>query len=804
MRSGRRGAAVSVLGLLLPLVTHAQPAPSFTLEEHQWIQDHPVVYYAADPNLPPIEYIVDDQYRGLASEYLAAVARKSGLHFRMIPTKDWRGSQRAFLDGKADIFPNIIRHRVPQEIDTQLLYSSVYFATPSLIVTRSDSPIVTDLADLNGKVVAVRGVGVYAEFLATHYPDVKVMPIMRPEEALNAVVAGDAFAAIGTDVAFLPIMRRRYTGMLSISGMARELLYTSQIGVRSDRPELYSIVNKSLASLSAQETDWMDQKWLEQTDFGEPSLLSIMKYHWMQLIAVLAGVILLGWFAYRARSAKHRAQKSEQAKSRFLAMMSHEIRTPMNAVLASIEMLERSPLNPRQQRFASTASTAAESLLSLLDDVLDLSKLDAKRLELELIPTNIEALANKAADIARVNAQNKALPVNVTLDNPGNMTALIDPTRYRQVLTNLLGNSVKFTQCGCINLDVRIVASEGDRTAGTVISTITDTGIGIASEHLNAVFEAYSQAESSTTRQFGGTGLGLTICRELVELMGGTLQLRSQLGIGTTVTFQVPVQLLKQTAAPVPTVIEAAARPATSGYLRNGQHAVLVVEDHPGNRFIIVEQLNALGIAATAVSGGTEALEHLEHTTFDLVLMDCHMPGMSGYKTTQRLREREAGPAHLPVIAISAAADSAHLRKCLDAGMDGVLKKPLRLNELRGMLQAWLDYVPADQLSVDEPPLRSHEQLRGIFEAAMDNDLTELRAALSAQAWQLSLDLLHRIRGAAFMVKANAIAAKVDALETVLHTRLFTDTAGIRAGLADLIAETRRWLAASDDHGALD
>jgi signal transduction histidine kinase len=337
----------------------------------------------------------------------------------------------------------------------------------TIIVTRSDAPVILDVKDLDGKVVAIRGGGSYARIFTTRYPNIKLLPAANPDAGLNAVATGDAFAAIGSDYALLPLIRRKYTGRLSISGTAADLPYTMHMAMGKDSPLLHSIVDKALGSLSAKETDEMNDRWLEQTDFGKPSALSIIRYRAPQVFLLCAGVMLLGWFAYRARVAQRAAQKSEEAKSRFLAIMSHEIRTPMNAVLASIEMLQRSRLDDRQQRLASTASTAAEALLGLLDDVLDLSKLDAERLQLELIPTDIGLLANKAADVARANASSKGLPVNVNIDNPSDSDVLIDPTRLRQVLMNLLGNSVKFTERGCINLDIHVTApadpSHGDR-----------------------------------------------------------------------------------------------------------------------------------------------------------------------------------------------------------------------------------------------------------------------------------------------------------------------------------------------------
>ncbi|MDZ4360213.1 MAG: ATP-binding protein, partial [Variovorax sp.] len=685
----------------------AQTLPVFTDEEQRWINAHPVVRYAADTRLSPLEYIEHGRYKGLIAEYLDAVARKSGLRFELNPTRDWQEAQQAFLDGKVDMFPNASAQRTTREVGAKLRLTDPFFVAQTIIVTRTGAPIVLSMKALEGKVAAVRGGGSYAHIFAERYPGVRVLPTSELMESLDAVIAGKAYAAIGSDAVFLPMMRRRYASQLSISGTVGDLLYLAQMGVRADLPLLHSIVAKSLRSLSAAETGQMNDRWLEQTDFGEPSLLSIIRYRLPQLLMLLGAVALLGWFAWRARAAQRAAQKSERTKSHFLAVMSHEIRTPMNAVLASIELLEHTPMDARQKRFTRTASAAAEALLSLLDDVLDLSKLDAKRLDLELIRTDVDALAQKVAHVARVNAQDKKLAIEVRTTNPSGRQVLIDPTRLRQVLLNLVGNAVKFTERGRIDVALELIDDGGMN--GLLAVRVSDTGIGIAPSQQAALFDAYAQADNATTRRFGGTGLGLTICKELVELMGGEIRLSSRLGAGTSVEFALPVRL----APPAQASSKDAA--AARGLPSFGATAtVLVVEDHPGNQFIIAEQLRTLGYEARIEADGAAALAALEPPhSFALVLMDCHMPGMSGYEATRRIREREreAGASHLPVIAISAATDLAHLEKCMDSGMGGVLKKPLRLDELSSMLQLWLGTAPAPQRPGAAVPPQMHEAM---------------------------------------------------------------------------------------------
>ncbi|PLC03928.1 hypothetical protein CY658_17960 [Variovorax sp. RO1] len=779
-----RAVAMWIMGTAMALPAGsawAQTQPVFTEEEHRWMNAHPVVRYAADTRLSPLEYIEHGRYKGLMAEYLDAVARKSGLRFELNPTQDWQEAQQAFLDGKVDMFPNASAQRTTREVGAKLRLTDPFFVAQTIIVTRTNAPIVLTMKDLDGKVAAVRGGGSYAHVFAERYPGVRVLPTREPMESLDAVIAGEAYAAIGSDAVFLPMMRRRHARQLSISGTVGDLLYVAQMGVRADLPLLHAIVEKSLASLSAAETGQMNDRWLEQTDFGEPSLLSIIRYRLPQLLMLLGTVVLLGWFAWRARVAQRAAQKSERTKSHFLAVMSHEIRTPMNAVLASIEMLAHTPMDARQKRFTRTASAAAEALLSLLDDVLDLSKLDAKRLELELIRTDVDALAQKVAHVARVNAQEKQLVIEVRTTNPSGRHVLIDPTRLRQVLLNLVGNAVKFTERG--RVDVTLALVDGGDMNGRLTVTVSDTGIGIAPSQQAAVFDAYAQADNATTRRFGGTGLGLTICKELVELMGGEIRLTSRLGAGTSVEFALPVRL----ASPAQALSKDAA--AALGLPSSGAAAtVLVVEDHPGNQFIIAEQLRTLGYEVRIEADGAAALAALEPPhSFALVLMDCHMPGMSGYEATRRIREREreTGASHLPVIAISAATDLAHLEKCMDSGMGGVLKKPLRLDELSSMLQLWLGGAPSPQPPGTAVPPQLHE--------AMAEELAALRSTFAAGDATGAAHHAHRLRGAALMVEAAAVAAFADALEGIARS----DTASSGTRVAALLDELGRALSAA-------
>ena len=788
---------------LFPMCVHAGPA--FSVKEQQWIKDHPVVRIATDSRLAPLEYVENGRYKGLVADYLAAVARFSGLRFELVPTDDWRGAQQAFLAGKVDLFPNAIPLRVDAQVRERLLFTEPYFSSPRIIVTRSSQPVILNPRELDGKIVAIRGGGSGELEFADRFPGVQPVYIAQPSDGLDMVLSGKAYALVGSEAVYLPLLRRGYAGRLGVSGVLNDMPLIISMGVSKDEPLLYSIVSKSLAALSANDTDLIYERWAKVADYGEPSLGSLISYRKTELTLLAIGILLLAWFAWRAHVARRQAQASELAKSRFLAVMSHEIRTPMNAILASIEMLQNSLHDQHNRKLAHTASTAAESLLDLLDDVLDLSKLDAHRLELELLPTDIGLLVRKVVGVAQIKANDKSLPIRAMIENPGVDYAMVDPTRVRQVLTNLISNAVKFTQRGSIDVTVRV--DRGEQGRGIVSGRVSDTGIGIAQAQQKGLFDAYAQADTTTTRKYGGTGLGLTICRELMELMGGTIALRSEEGVGTTVSFTLPVTLV--TRPPEAGHPEGAAEVAHDFSWSDG--VVLVVEDHPQNRFILAEQMRSLGVRTELVADGRAALAAIESPSIQLVLMDCHMPEMDGYEATRLIRQREArlGLPHVPIIAISAATDASHLEKCVASGMDGVLKKPLRLDELRSMLGLWLPSTPATPPTEQgkAPPAEGvravdplqHVDLHALYRQSIEEDDAALDSAFAEQDRDHVAHFAHRLKGAALMVQAQAMAGYAETIEMIARSDAPLSEA--EAALASLQKEVSRWLAASDPSG---
>ena len=474
--------------------------------------------------------------------------------------------------------------------------------------------------------------------------------------------------------------------------------------------------------------------------------------------------------------AREEAEAAVVTKEHFLANMSHEIRTPLNAIIGFSRNLSETQLNERQSEFAQGIESAGRTLLTIVNDVLDLSKLEAGMVRIEAIPFQLNSLLDSIGRIFQRQAHDKGIELVIHQENQAPDILIGDPTRLTQMLVNLVGNAVKFTPHGRVDVFTRVINRQDENV---VISfKIQDTGIGISADKLESIFERFEQGSASITRQYGGAGLGLSIVKKLAELQGGQVLVHSKEGKGTTFYLEIPYRLPREGEVPEPAFDEAELLSARD---RLNRLKVLVVEDNPLNQRITALMLEKWGVRAELAKNGLEAVRLAEEAHFDLILMDLQMPEMDGYEAARTLRKKLDLKA--PIIAMTAHALAGEQEKCIDAGMNAYLSKPFRDQDL---LKVIFRFFPEDmelpeaekgenvqinfnylkELSGGDPSALA--ELAGIFLSHAPAELEKMKKAFGDRDFPLLAETAHSMKSTvAYMGMDQSLGARLKQLEII-------------------------------------
>jgi signal transduction histidine kinase/DNA-binding response OmpR family regulator len=501
----------------------------------------------------------------------------------------------------------------------------------------------------------------------------------------------------------------------------------------------------------------------------------------------------------------------DRMKDEFVSMVSHELRTPLNVVIGMTDLLLQTDLQPRARGYAEGVQRSGQVLLAIVDDILDLSKIEAGKLDLERVPVDLRRLAADIADLFAERAQGKGVELTWRVGDAVPSTVQGDPIRLRQVLLNLVGNALKFTEAGSVRLHIDVVHNTGD--TAVVRFDVVDTGVGIAPHAREHLFKPFSQADSSTTRKFGGAGLGLNICQRLVQLMGGTIDFDSQVGRGSTFWFTAPLPIAASAATPdVDGASLERAQTRGAGIQRAGRgRRVLVVEDSWMNQQVAVSMLEQVGYTAEVAADGREALEALERKSYAMVLLDCQMPELDGYQVAAEVRRRESreGRQPVPIVALTASAMAADRERCLAAGMNDYLAKPVRIAELAAMVERWVPQV-LNAAALDGLARLQRPGRPDLLAALLDRYLTDaprrldaLREAVERADAQAITRWAHTLKSESRQIGGSHVAQLCAEIEALGRSDMLDDAAVRVSALARALDRLYEALRARVDERAL-
>lgn len=687
---------------------------ALTPEEQAWLQQHQVVRFAGAANWAPVSYCLKDgSYAGLTENYLELLGKKCGLRFEAVPVESWSEALQIAREGEVDLINALpIDRKHAEWVD----FTDPYLHADAVLVTRDNINFVDGLGRLEDKLVgAVRDFAV-AESLVKDYPNLDLRLYPTAADGLQALSQGRLDLFVVDIPTFEYYSKQLSLVNLKISGLT-PYTFNIAVGVVKGQPELVSILNKSLALVTQKERNRIYNNWVT---LDKP----LVDYSLIWKTALAAAFFLLAMFywnrrlAYevnRRKKAEEEALQASRAKSDFLANMSHEIRTPMNSVLGFAELLDHMISDPEQKNYLKSIRSGGQSLLAVIDDILDLSKVEAGKMIIRPENVSLGTLFDEMEELFKSRMAQKKLDFSCRIADGFPDYVTMDGARLRQILINLIGNALKFTETGSVKLiceNLRI--AEDQKTIGFDL-TVSDTGIGIPEDQQDLIFNKFEQQEGLDTAKHGGTGLGLAICKSISGLMGGSIAVRSKPGKGAVFKINFP-------AVPIAGHAEESALSETISVTQFREGTILVADDRKDNRMLVKGYFNGSRVSIVEAENGSETLELMKNAPPDLVLMDLRMPVMSGYEAISAIKA-DATLKNTPVVAFTASVMGEDMEKVNRYGFGGYLRKPINRADLFRVVSRFYPLTD-EHREIEQPTVKlesSPQQLKNFLDSSEKN-----------------------------------------------------------------------------------
>lgn len=616
----------------------------FSQVEKNFIKEHPVIHLGIDPSFIPYEFIDSDgQYKGIAADYIQLICERTGLEMVIEKKLTWSESYEKGVQKQLDVLPCISK---TEQRKKYFLFSDSYYSFQRVIFINENNSSIKSLNDLLNKKVAVQTNSSHHSFLE-QYDSIELSLYLNVDDALQAVSVEKETAYVGNLATSSYLIKSKGITNLKFIVIGSENEQSLYFAIRNDWPELVSIINKSLESITQEEKININNRWVEvrrETDYRQ--ILSIAG-----IASVIIAIILIVSFFWinklkreitvrqkiqeELKIARDEAESANSIKSTFLARMSHEIRTPLNAITGMAYLIKKTDITITQQIYLDKITQASRNVLSIINDILDFSKIEAGKIEIERISFNLDKVLNQVINIISFKIEEQGIDFSMNKDPNIPTYFWGDPTRIEQILLNVVNNAIKFTDEGSVFLSIRLTAKLKD--VYHIEFSVKDTGIGMTGEQINQIFKPFDQGDSSINRRFGGSGLGLSIVKNLVEMMGGEIQVNSSLGEGSTFNIRLSLEADRSMAYEDN-------KKLVSTYFQNIR--VLVVEKNINNSNLLNDYLNSFNLSAEFASTEDSAMQLIKKASeennkaYNLLIIDYDTPQDGGIEFFSKIKKQ--------------------------------------------------------------------------------------------------------------------------------------------------------------------